>query len=122
SLRPELIQSDYNLRRPTNKKKTPRTQKMANIPRHNQIPSNNVNSPVDGVNGAQDALNVQNVENNGRNGVANPLHAHFVPNVYDIPSCIELPAIAAPNYEIKSGTIQSLPSFNGMSQEDLYSH
>ncbi|GAB2291885.1 hypothetical protein Dimus_038180 [Dionaea muscipula] len=125
SLRPDLIETNHYLRRPTNKRKNPRTHKMANIPRNNQIqPPNNVNGPVDEVNGAQDALNTLNAENNrgGGNGVANPLHAHFIPNVYDIPSCIELPAIAAPNYEIKPGTIQSLPSFTGLSQEDPYNH
>ncbi|GAB2280909.1 hypothetical protein Dimus_039435 [Dionaea muscipula] len=122
-LRPDLTETNHNLRRPTNKKKTSRTHKMANIPRNDQIqPPNNVNGPVDGVNGAQDALKALNAKNNGGNGVANPLHAHFIPNVYDIPSCIELPVIVAPNYEIKSETIQSLPSFTGLSQEDPYSH
>ncbi|GAB2281140.1 hypothetical protein Dimus_039451 [Dionaea muscipula] len=50
------------------------------------------------------------------------LQARFVPNAFEVPSCIELPAINAPQYEIKPGTIQSLPTFNGLSQEDPYAH
>ncbi|GAB2278912.1 hypothetical protein Dimus_039311 [Dionaea muscipula] len=115
SLRPELIELNHNQGRRT---KNPRSKKMKDP--SPQIP-NNLNGQNNGVNG------VQNVENagNGGNGVAspvNPFHTHFIRNVYDILSCIELPAISAANYEIKPDTIQSLPQFNGLSQEDPYNH
>ncbi|GAB2281500.1 hypothetical protein Dimus_039472 [Dionaea muscipula] len=119
SLRPNLIQSNQNLRRPTIKKKNPRTKQMAGIP--NNV--NNLNGPDNGVVGDQEVNNALNAGNNEvNNGVTPPLHAHFIPKVYDTPSCIVLPAIEAAHYEIKPGTIQSLPTFNGLSQEDPYSH
>ncbi|GAB2266810.1 hypothetical protein Dimus_037921 [Dionaea muscipula] len=118
SLRPDLVELNHNLGRRRNNN-NPRTEQMADIPNN----ANNLNGQNNGVVGDQVINNAQNAgDNGGNNGVTNPLHAHFIPNVYDIPSCIELPAIAAPNYEIKPGTIQSLPSFTGLSQEDPYSH
>ncbi|GAB2266565.1 hypothetical protein Dimus_037902 [Dionaea muscipula] len=119
SLRTDLSRPNQNLRRPTVKRKNPRTHKMAEIPNN----ENNLNGQNNGVNRAQVANNALNAGNNGvNNGIAPPLHAHFIPNVYDAPSCIVLPAIEVAHYEIKPGTIQSLPTFNGLSQEDPYSH
>ncbi|GAB2278186.1 hypothetical protein Dimus_039272 [Dionaea muscipula] len=70
--------------------------------------------------------NMANNEENvvgGNNEAALPaLQARFIPNAFEVPSCIELPAINAAQYEIKPGTIQSLPTFNGLSQEDPYAH
>ncbi|GAB2270824.1 hypothetical protein Dimus_038880 [Dionaea muscipula] len=118
SLRSDLIELNHNLRTRT-KKQNPQAEQMAGL--QNNV--NNQNSQNNGVNGDQHANNAQNAKNDGgNNGVAQPLHAHFIPNVYDTPSCIVHPAINAANYEIKPGTIQSLPTFNGLSQEDPYIH
>ena len=57
--------------------------------------------------------------------MANPpreLKEYFTPTAYTSPSCIELPNVAAEHFEIKSSTIQMLPSFYGRTNEDPYNH
>ncbi|GAB2271393.1 hypothetical protein Dimus_038912 [Dionaea muscipula] len=95
SLKPKLIEINHNLGKRKTKKKNPRTKTMVD--------------EQDGANG-------------GNNPTLPALNAHFVPNIYDIRSCIELPEIPAAHYEIKPRTIQSLPLFNGLAQEDPYAH
>ena len=47
---------------------------------------------------------------------------YFIPSTYNPSTCIHLPDISASHYEIKSTTIQMLPSFYGNTNEDLYKH
>ena len=51
-----------------------------------------------------------------------PLKDYFIPNQYQPSSCIQLPQHQAAQYEIKSSTIQMLPSFYGNTNEDPYKH
>jgi hypothetical protein len=50
------------------------------------------------------------------------LRDHYVPSTYTPSSCLRLPNITATQYEIKSSTIQMLPSFYGLNNEDPYKH
>jgi hypothetical protein len=54
----------------------------------------------------------------GANHIA--LQDHYIPPTYTIPSCLKLLDITATHYEIKPGTIQSLPTFLGLTHENLY--
>ena len=47
---------------------------------------------------------------------------YFIPSNYNPSSCIQLPQTQAIQYEIKSSTIQMLPSFYGNTNEDPYKH
>ena len=47
---------------------------------------------------------------------------YFIPSTYNPSTYIHLPDIPASHYEIKSTTIQMLPSFYGNTNEDLYKH
>ena len=47
---------------------------------------------------------------------------YFIPSNYQPSSCIRLPNVPASQYEIKSSTIQMLPSFYGKTNEDPYKH
>ena len=51
-----------------------------------------------------------------------PLKDYFIPNQYQPSFCIQLPQHQAVQYEIKSSTIQMLPSFYGNTNEDPYKH
>jgi hypothetical protein len=48
------------------------------------------------------------------------LRDHYLPTTYISPTCLRLPDVTAAHYEIKPSTIQSLPSFLGLSTENLY--
>jgi hypothetical protein len=48
------------------------------------------------------------------------LQDHYIPPTYTTPSCLRLPDITAAHYEIKPSTIQSLPTFLGVSHENPY--
>jgi hypothetical protein len=48
------------------------------------------------------------------------LQDHYIPPTYTTPSCLRLPNITATHYEIKPSTIQSLPTFLGLTHENLY--
>ncbi|XP_058213682.1 uncharacterized protein LOC131325434 [Rhododendron vialii] len=50
------------------------------------------------------------------------LREYFAPPAYTSPSCILLPTITAAQYEIKSHTLQMLPSFHGLDNEDPFKH
>ena len=50
------------------------------------------------------------------------LRDHYVPSTYMSLSCIQLPQITVTHYEIKPSTIQMLPTFYGLSNEDPYKH
>ena len=47
---------------------------------------------------------------------------YFIPFTYNPSTCTHLPDIPASHYEIKSTTIQMLPSFYGNTNEDPYKH
>ena len=47
---------------------------------------------------------------------------YFVPTAYNPSSCIQISNVLAIQYEIKSTTIQMLPSFYRNPDEDLYRH
>ena len=47
---------------------------------------------------------------------------YFIPSTYNPSTCIHLPDIPASHYEIKSTTIQMLPSFYGNTNKDPYKH
>ena len=47
---------------------------------------------------------------------------YFIPSNYQPSTCIHLPEVPAVQYEIKSSTIQMLPSFHGLTNEDPYKH
>ena len=47
------------------------------------------------------------------------LRDHYLPTTYITPSCLKLPDVTAAHYEIKPSTIQSLPSFLGLSTKTL---
>ena len=48
------------------------------------------------------------------------LQDHYIPPTYNTPSCLRLPDITATHYEIKLSTIQSLPTFLGLTHENPY--
>ena len=48
------------------------------------------------------------------------LQDHYIPPIYSTPSCLKLPDITATHYEIKPSTIQSLPTFLGLTHENPY--
>lgn len=48
------------------------------------------------------------------------LRDHYLPTTYTSPTCLRLPDVTAAHYEIKPSTIQSLPSFLGLSTENPY--
>jgi hypothetical protein len=48
------------------------------------------------------------------------LQDHYIPPTYTTPSCLRLPDITATHYEIKPSTIQSLPTFLGLTHENPY--
>ena len=50
------------------------------------------------------------------------LKDYFTPTAYTSPSCIQFPNTTAAHYEIKSRTIQMLPSFHGLAHDDPYKH
>ena len=50
------------------------------------------------------------------------LKEHYTPSENASPSCIQLPTVQAAHYEIKSNTINLLPSFYGLNNEDPYNH
>jgi hypothetical protein len=54
----------------------------------------------------------------GANHVA--LQDHYIPPTYTTPSCLRLPDITATHYKIKPSTIQSLPTFLGLTHENPY--
>jgi hypothetical protein len=54
----------------------------------------------------------------GANHVA--LQDHYIPLTYTTPSCLRLPDITATHYKIKPSTIQSLPTFLGLTHENPY--
>ena len=45
---------------------------------------------------------------------------YFIPSTYNPLTCIHLPDIPTSHYEIKSTTIQMLPTFYGNTNEDPY--
>ena len=47
---------------------------------------------------------------------------YFIPSIYNPSTYIHLPDIPASYYEIKSTTIQMLPSFHGNTNENPYKH
>ena len=47
---------------------------------------------------------------------------YFIPSTYNPSTCIHIPDILASHYEIKSTTIQMLPSFYENINEDPYKH
>ena len=49
-----------------------------------------------------------------------PLKEYFTPTTYESPSCIQLSEVAATHFEIKPRTIQMLPNFFGLKDEDPY--
>jgi hypothetical protein len=55
-------------------------------------------------------------------GYNNPmaLRNHYLPATYTSPTCLRLLDVMAAHYEIKPSTIQSLPSFLGLSTENPY--
>ena len=66
-------------------------------------------------------------ERNGENTpspppLLQPLKEYYSPSEYTSPSCISLPTVQAVQFEIKPSTIQLLPSFYGLSNEDPYNH
>jgi uncharacterized coiled-coil protein SlyX len=48
------------------------------------------------------------------------LQDHHIPPTYTTPSCLRLPNITATHYEIKPSTIQSLPTFLGLTHDNPY--
>jgi hypothetical protein len=48
------------------------------------------------------------------------LQDHYIPPTYTTPSCLRLSDIKATHYEIKPSTIQSLPTFLGLTHENPY--
>ena len=50
------------------------------------------------------------------------LREYFTPSQYTYSPCIQMPPVEAAHYEIKSSTIQMLPSFYGLTNEDPYKH
>jgi hypothetical protein len=48
------------------------------------------------------------------------LQDHYIPPIYTTHSCLRLPDITATHYEIKPSTIQSLPTFLGLTHENPY--
>ena len=50
------------------------------------------------------------------------MREYYTPNQYQPSSCINIPQNQAAHYEIKSSTIQMLPSFYGNTNEDPYKH
>jgi hypothetical protein len=48
------------------------------------------------------------------------LQDHYIPPTYTTPSCLRLPDITATHFEIKPSTIQSLPTFLGLTHENPY--
>ena len=54
----------------------------------------------------------------GANHVA--LQDHYIPPTYTTPSCLRLPDVMATHYGIKPSTIQSLPTFLGLTHENPY--
>jgi hypothetical protein len=48
------------------------------------------------------------------------LQDHYIPPTYTTPSCLRLLDITATHYEIKPSTIQSLPTFLGLTHENPY--
>jgi hypothetical protein len=48
------------------------------------------------------------------------LRDHYLPTTFTSPLCLRLPDITVAHYEIKPSTIQSLPSFLGLSTKDPY--
>jgi hypothetical protein len=48
------------------------------------------------------------------------LQDHYIPPTYTTPSCLRLQDIMGIHYEIKPSTIQSLPTFLGLTHENLY--
>ena len=50
------------------------------------------------------------------------LREYFTPSQYTYSPCIQMPPVEAAQYEIKSSTIQMLPSFYGLTNEDPYKH
>ncbi|RWR94836.1 hypothetical protein CKAN_02414900 [Cinnamomum micranthum f. kanehirae] len=51
-----------------------------------------------------------------------PLKENYTPSENASPSCIQLPTIQVAQYEIKPSTINLIPSFCGLNNEDPYSH
>ena len=54
----------------------------------------------------------------GANHVA--LQDHYIPPTYTTLSCLRLPDVTTTHYEIKPSTIQSLPTFLGLTHENPY--
>jgi hypothetical protein len=48
------------------------------------------------------------------------LRDHYLPTTYTSPTCLWLPDVTAAHYEIKPSTIQSFPSFLGLSTKNPY--
>ena len=67
--------------------------------------------------------NISEMENKRNDESAHiPLKTHFIPSIYTPTSCINLPEIGASHYEIKSSTIEMLPTFYGLNNEDSNNH
>ena len=69
----------------------------------------------------QDPL-IQNQNQPIAMGQPKSLKDYFIANQYQPSSCIQLLQHQAIQYEIKSSTIQMLPSFYGNTNEDPYKH
>jgi hypothetical protein len=48
------------------------------------------------------------------------LRDHYLPILYSSPTCLRLPDVMATHYKIKPSTIQSLPTFLGLSTKNPY--
>ena len=58
----------------------------------------------------------------GQGELPKQMKEYFIPTTYKPSTCIHLPEVPAAQYEIKSSTIQMLPSFHGLTDEDPYKY
>ena len=58
----------------------------------------------------------------GQGELPKQMKEYFIPSYYKPSTCIHVPEVPAAQYEIKSSTIQMLPSFYGLTNEDPYKH
>ena len=86
----------------------PEIERLAHRPGHHQAQDPPVQEPI--------------VMDQDHHEQPRPLKDYFIPNQYQPSSCIQLPQHQAVQYEIKSSTIQMLPSFYGNTNEDPYKH
>ena len=64
----------------------------------------------------------QSMDHNQEIDQPRQLREYFTPSQYTYSPCIQMPPVKAAQYEIKSSTIQMLPSFYGLTNEDPYEH